>query len=92
MDTCYYLPKNGQQNVTMVTLPMKRFPNGGLWLFGQTVFDLGPRRFSEVAKEPLFALHNNWIRGIEPKKKRQLKWGLWWIQEVDETCSNVVLT
>jgi len=92
MDTCYYLPKNGAQNVTMVTLPMKRFPNGGLWLSGQTVFDLGPRRFSEVAKEPLFALHNNWIKGIEPKKQRQLKWGLWWIQEVDETCSNVVLT
>jgi hypothetical protein len=41
-------------------------------------FEHGPEEFQLIVDAPLYAVHDNWIEGLENKKKRQVEWGLWW--------------
>ena len=90
--SCAYVARIGSQNLSaqIDSLPVKSFPNGGFWIYGQTLFDLGPRRFQGVSKEELIAVHNNWIKGIKNKQERQEHWGLWWL-DAELRCTGVAV-
>lgn len=62
----------------VTTLPLHSFPNGGVKFANKSFFEHGPEEFQLIVDAPLYAVHDNWIEGLENKKKRQVEWGLWW--------------
>lgn len=69
----------------VATLPMESFPNGGVKFTNRTFFEIGPKSFRSAVQAPLYAVHNNWIKGLDNKKRRQLSWDLWWSMDSCDT-------
>mmetsp|Transcript_2127 Transcript_2127/g.7945 ORF Transcript_2127/g.7945 Transcript_2127/m.7945 type:complete len:347 (-) Transcript_2127:257-1297(-) len=74
---------------TMIrVLPSETFPNGGWSINGSTFFKLGAESFTKLTLKPLYAVHNNWLSGIERKIRRQQEHHLWWTRE-QSCCSEI---
>jgi len=77
-NACIYT-KDHLGSIRVTILPLDSFPNGGYYVVNKsTIFDLGFNTFEVISGQPLNAIHNNWIKGIDNKIKRQKQHSLWW--------------
>eukprot|EP00223_Ostreococcus_mediterraneus_P000492 CAMPEP_0179721188 /NCGR_PEP_ID=MMETSP0938-20121108/4351_1 /TAXON_ID=548131 ORGANISM="Ostreococcus mediterraneus, Strain clade-D-RCC1107" /NCGR_SAMPLE_ID=MMETSP0938 /ASSEMBLY_ACC=CAM_ASM_000576 /LENGTH=252 /DNA_ID=CAMNT_0021595125 /DNA_START=405 /DNA_END=1163 /DNA_ORIENTATION=+ len=76
------------RNTIIRVLPSETFPNGGWLINNSNFFKLGAKSFTKITQKPLYAVHNNWVVGIERKIRRQRAHHLWWAQE-NSSCSRI---
>jgi hypothetical protein len=76
-----------QEGARVQSLDRFSFPNGAI-LVGQSndnVYTLGKDKFEAETGLPLYAAHNNWIKGEGVKKDRQSESG-WWFTVEKHSC------
>jgi len=85
---CVYAASVGMLEVAVNVsfLDRLRFPTGAVKVGhpSKNVFELGHASFSELARSPVYSVHNNWIKGQNEKINRQRAAGYWFI--ADDFC------
>jgi len=80
-------PRNSQ--LLVQSLDRFSFPNGAILVgkSNENVYTLGRKLFEkETGGVPLYAAHNNWIKGETSKKTRQMNSG-WWFTDDSHSCT-----
>jgi len=91
-NSCFYRPSSSKtmhasEGVHVELLDRFRFPNGAVMVGEENdnIYELGREQYNKLTGIEVYAAHNNWIKEVTSKNKRQETRG-WWFASKNKGC------